>query len=134
MALVQFVLSFHFPGKPDPTFPKVLPRPGDFNRRMLSEFLAFFAEMASAAITGAIGETTSMVQARCGKCLPRRWCWQLVGCGFGVLFGCFSVSSQRGVSGFGGESSLRRSTPFLILGPPARCPFSPNFVGVGFPY
>ncbi|CAJ1329953.1 unnamed protein product, partial [Effrenium voratum] len=29
---------------------------------MLSEFLAFFAEMASAAITGAIGETTSMVQ------------------------------------------------------------------------
>ena len=30
---------------------------------MLSEFLAFFAQMASAAITEAVGETTSLVQA-----------------------------------------------------------------------
>lgn len=29
---------------------------------MLSEFLAFFAELASAAITAAVGETTSLVQ------------------------------------------------------------------------
>ena len=29
---------------------------------MLSEFLAFFAEMASGAISAAVGETTSMVQ------------------------------------------------------------------------